>query len=123
MIGPEGTLEAEPGLWVHVVRVASVQSDFVLRELLKESDLYEPLPGNTVILANKALEIIEGEVTPPYSAVWVNVQRDPECLVCGDAVQAARLRDKDEVVSLDQLPIDVEIEFDEDEAQQGVSDK
>ena len=41
------------------------------------------MPGNTVILANSALEIITGQMTPPHSAVWVTVERDPDCLVCG----------------------------------------
>ena len=83
MIGPDGTLEAEPGLWLHVTRVASVQAHLVLNELLKGTDVYEPMPGNTVILANSALEILTGQITPPHSAVWVTVERDPDCLVCG----------------------------------------
>jgi molybdopterin/thiamine biosynthesis adenylyltransferase len=84
MIGKEGTLEAEPGLWLHVVRVASVQADMALNELLKETEIYRTLPGNTVILANTALEIITGQITLPYSAVWATVERNPHCLVCGD---------------------------------------
>jgi molybdopterin/thiamine biosynthesis adenylyltransferase len=88
MIGPEGTLEAEPALWLHVVRVALTQTDFALKFLLKETDQYSPLPTNTVILANNAIEIIAGEVTPPHSALWVQIDRDPHCLVCGDQMQA-----------------------------------
>ena len=83
MIGPGGTLEAEPGLWLHVVRVASVQADMALNELLTGTEIYRSMPGNTVLLANTALEIISGEISPPYSAVWVTVERDPHCLVCG----------------------------------------
>ena len=66
MIGPEGTLEAEPGLWLHVVRVASVQADMALNDLLTGTEIYRSMPGNTVILANTALEIIAGEISPPY---------------------------------------------------------
>ena len=87
MIGPQGTLEAEPGLWLHVTRVASVQAHMVLNELLKGTDVYEPIPGNTVILANTALEIITGQITPPHGAVWVTIDRDPQCLVCGNPLQ------------------------------------
>ncbi|MDZ4671651.1 MAG: ThiF family adenylyltransferase [Phototrophicales bacterium] len=87
MIGPEGTLEAEPALWLHVVRVALTQTDFALKFLLKETDQYSPLPTNTVILANNAIEIIAGEFTPPHSALWVQIDRDPHCLVCGDQMQ------------------------------------
>lgn len=83
MIGSEGTLEAEPGLWLHVVRIASVQADMALNELLKGSEIYRSMPGNTVILANTALEIIAGEMSLPYSAVWATVERNPQCLVCG----------------------------------------
>lgn len=87
MIGPEGTLEAEPGLWLHVVRVASVQADLALNELLQGTNIYKTMPANTVILANTALEIVNGEMSPPYTAVWVNIPRDPHCLVCGDALR------------------------------------
>jgi molybdopterin/thiamine biosynthesis adenylyltransferase len=83
MIGPEGTLEAEPGLWLHVVRIASVQADMALNELLSGTEIYRSMPGNTVILANSALEIVSGEISPPYSAIWATVERDPHCLVCG----------------------------------------
>ncbi len=91
MIGEGGTLEAEPGLWLHVVRVASAQTDIALNHLLIETDAHREMPGNTVILANTALEIIEGEMTPPYSAVWVTITRDPKCLVCGGELQESDL--------------------------------
>lgn len=83
MIGESGTLEAEPGLWLHVTRVATAQAQIVLNELLKGTDVYEPMPGNTVILANSALEIVNGQVSQPQTAVWVTINRDPHCLVCG----------------------------------------
>ncbi len=111
MIGDEGTLEAEPGLWLHVVRVAAAQSDVALRYLLGTDD---ELPANTVILANAALEIIEGTVTPPYGALWVDIQRNPACLVCGDALNAASAE-----MSLDDLAgsvgIDIQAEPGEDQ--------
>jgi molybdopterin/thiamine biosynthesis adenylyltransferase len=87
MIGPNGTLEAEPGLWLHVVRIASAQADLVLNELLKDTSIYKKMPGNTVIMANTALEIMTGQISQPYTAVWVNIERDPHCLVCGDALR------------------------------------
>lgn len=83
LLNEEGTLDAEPGLWLHVVRVASTQADMALNELLRHTPAYRVLPGNTVILANHALEIIEGHTTLPYGAEWVNIKRNPECLVCG----------------------------------------
>ena len=102
MIGPEGTLEAEPGLWLHVVRIASVQADMTLNELLSGTEIYRSMPGNTVILANTALEIVSGEISPPYSAVWVTVERDPHCLVCGHPAlqEAASLDDLAELTGI-----------------------
>ena len=83
MLGPEGTLAAEPGLWLHVTRVAAAQAQLALNELLRGSPAHEPLPGNTVLLANRALEIIEGQRTLPQGAVWASIERKPDCLVCG----------------------------------------
>ncbi len=103
MIGPEGTLEAEPGLWLHVVRIASVQADLVLNELLKDAPIYKKMPTNTVILANTALEILTGQISQPYTAVWVNIERDPHCLVCGDALQNELAGEAKEEVSLTDL--------------------
>lgn len=101
MIGPGGTLEAQPGLWMHVVRVAAAQADLALNELLRGASAYRELPGNTVILANVALEILSGEVALPQTALWATVERDPDCLVCG-----GRWREREGAVSamsLDQL--------------------
>jgi molybdopterin/thiamine biosynthesis adenylyltransferase len=104
MIGPEGTLEAEPGLWLHVVRVAAIQADITLNELLRETEIYRAMPGNTVVLANTALEIIDGEISPPYTAVWATVERNPHCLVCGDGLQQRMAEgETPHAVSLDEL--------------------
>ena len=102
MIGKEGTLEAEPGLWLHVVRVASVQADMALNELLNGTEIYRSMPGNTVILANTALEIIAGQISLPYTAVWATVERNPHCLVCGDRglAQEASLDDLVEMTGI-----------------------
>ena len=83
MIGPDGTLAAEPGLWLDVVRVAAVQADIALGHLLAPTGQRRPLPANTVILANTYLEIFEGQTALPYSAEWLKVERNARCLVCG----------------------------------------
>jgi molybdopterin/thiamine biosynthesis adenylyltransferase len=114
MIGPEGTLEAEPGLWLHVVRVAAVQADFALKELLRETGLYSALPGNTIILANNAIEIIDGEMTLPHSALWVNIERNPACLVCGDKVRQ-QAEAEQASVSLDELAGEMGIDVEDDQ--------
>lgn len=101
MIGDEGTLEAEPGLWVHVTKVASIQTDLILNELLRGTESGEDMPANTIIVANNEMEIIEGAVNDPHTGLWVDIPRDPECLVCGDR---ARLSQEDHAaVSLDDL--------------------
>jgi molybdopterin/thiamine biosynthesis adenylyltransferase len=106
MIGPDGTIAAEPGLWLHVVRVASAQADMALNELLEGQPIHRDLPANTVILANVPMEILEGITASPYSAQWINVERDPDCMVCGD--EASR------EMSLDTLAGDLMTESDDD---------
>ncbi len=120
MIGETGTLDAEPGLWLHVVRVAAVQADLALNELLVGTSVHVEMPGNTVVLANRSLEIIEGVMSQPHTAVWVNITRDPHCLVCGDAVRRrTRLADAstegDDSLSLDDLMSATGLTLDEDE--------
>lgn len=120
MIGAGGTLEAEPGLWLHVVQIASAQADIALNDMLIGSEVHETMPGNTVIMANRHLEIIEGVMTPPFSAVWTTIPRDPECLVCGDAVrQRKRLADTEsDAMSLDDLmgSVGIALEDENDES-------
>jgi molybdopterin/thiamine biosynthesis adenylyltransferase len=103
MIGKEGTLEAEPGLWLHVARVAAAQADLALNELLRGTAVYKQMPANTVIMANSALEILTGQITPPHSALWVDVARNPHCLVCGEALRNTLSVDTQPVLSLDDL--------------------
>jgi molybdopterin/thiamine biosynthesis adenylyltransferase len=100
MIGPEGTLEAEPGLWLHVTRIASIQADMALNELLRDSEIYRAQPGNTVVVANVALEIVDGQTSFPYSSIWATIDRDPDCLVCGPHY---RERDQTEAFTLQRL--------------------
>lgn len=101
MIREDGTLAAEPGLWIHVARVAAAHADLSLRVLTDEDD---GLPGNTLIMANRALEILNGQTSDPQTAVWVTVDRDPACLVCGERVRENRL----ESVSLADLGVSTE---------------
>jgi len=103
MIGKDGTLEAEPGLWLHVARVAATQADMALNELLAGTNVYKVMPTNTVILANAAIEILSGQISQPYSAEWVNIERDPNCLVCGDALRNDLSGEAHESISLDAL--------------------
>jgi len=106
MIGESGTLEAEPGLWLHVVRVATTQADLTINYLLRNTPQHIHLPANTVILANRFLEIMEGTLTPPYSAMWVQIERDPSCLVCGLEGSRLNLKDQSEepsILSMDDL--------------------
>jgi hypothetical protein len=110
MIGEEGTLEAEPGLWVHVTKVASIQTDIILNELLRGSDASEDMPANTIIVANNEMEIIEDVVNDPHTGLWIEIPRDPECLVCGDRVRLAT-EESHEALSLDDLMTSSGISF------------
>lgn len=109
MIGPDGTIAAEPGLWLHVVRVAGAQADLALNELLTGQPIHRDYPGNTVVLANVAMEIFEGVQVQPYSAQWLTIQRDPNCLVCG--------KPQAQALSLNTLAADLMQDDDDEEAQ------
>jgi molybdopterin/thiamine biosynthesis adenylyltransferase len=116
MIGPDGTLAAEPGLWLHVVRIASAQADMTLNYLLTDTPIHRNMPANTVVMANNYLEIYEGRKTLPYSAEWVSVPRNPDCLVCGHLHRPEEHRPGD--VTLDELANlgHVTLEHDENES-------
>ncbi len=111
LINEAGTLDAEPGLWLHVVRVAATQADMALNTLIEGQPAHRHLPGNTVILANGELEIFEGHRTPPYSAEWVTIQRNPDCLVCGGKYLESAV----ETLSLDSFASDMISFEDEDD--------
>jgi molybdopterin/thiamine biosynthesis adenylyltransferase len=115
MIGPDGTLAAEPGLWLHVVRIAATQADLALNLLLEDTDAYREMPANTVVLANSKLEIYEGRMTQPYSAEWINIPRNPDCLVCGHLHRSSD--EKESPVSLDDLAGLGHVTYEQDENQ------
>ena len=123
MIGAAGTLEAEPGLWVNVTKVAGIQTDLILNELLRGSAVYEEMPANTIIVTNTALDVIEGQENDPHSSIWVDIQRDPDCLVCGQKLKqgvSILVQEDAGAISLDDLAASdlmTDIVFEEDEAE------
>lgn len=118
MIGAAGTLEAEPGLWVNVTKVAGVQTDLIINELLRDTGAHEPLPANTLIVTNSYMDIFEGQESDPHTGIWIEIGRDPDCLVCGDRLKQgiSKLVDDDEgSISLADLAasgLTTDIEFD-----------
>ena len=106
MIGETGALAAEPSLWVNVTKIAGIQTDLVLNELLRGTEYHEAMPGNTIIVANRPLDIIEGEQNDAHTTVWVDIPRDPDCLVCGDRLRrgvSLLAMEDDAAVSLEDL--------------------
>ena len=97
----EQTLRAEPGLWLDVVRVAAAQSYFALTELLHGVNNNGDLRANTLVIANRDMEIFEGVNTPAQGVVWVEIERNPECLVCGEALRESE--DREMPVSFEEL--------------------
>lgn len=87
MIGELGTLDAEPGLWVNVTKVAGIQTDLIINELLRGASAHEEMPANTLIVANSYMDIIEGQESEPHSGLWIEIERDPDCLVCGERLK------------------------------------
>lgn len=102
-IGDDGTLHGEPGLGIHVQRLATIEADWVIRELLREApeSSLEPYGRNTLIFANERLELetaSDGSVVwlPPLSSCWLDIERSPGCLVCS-------LEGQESTLTLDQL--------------------
>lgn len=123
MIGEAGTLEAEPGLWVNVTKVAGIQTDLILNELLRGTSVFEEMPANTIIVTNSALDVIEGQESDPHSSIWVDIQRDPDCLVCGERLRqgvSMLVQEDSGGISLDDLAASdlmTDIVFEEDEVE------
>ncbi len=121
MIGEAGTLEAEPGLWVNVTKVAGIQADLVINELLRGTSAHQPMPANTLIVTNNTMEIIEGQENDPHTGIWIEIGRDPDCLVCGERLKqgVSRLVKEDEgSISLADLAasgLTTDIEFEDDD--------
>ena len=82
----EQELRAEPGLWVDVVRISAAQSYFALATLLAGRE-GGPLHGNTLLLANRDTEFIAGLPTRAQDSLWLEVERNPDCLICGEQVR------------------------------------
>ncbi len=87
MIDESGTLQAEPGLWVNVTKVAGIQADLIINELLRGTASHEAQPANTLIVSNRAMEIVEGAESQPHTGMWIDIGRDPDCLVCGEKLR------------------------------------
>ncbi len=106
MIGEMGTLDAEPGLWVNVTKVAGIQADLIINELLLGTSAHVEMPGNTLLVTNTYMDIIEGRENEPHTGLWIEIERDPDCLVCGEGLkQSLSLLSKDgsDGVSLEDL--------------------
>lgn len=80
----KGTLHGEPGLGIHVKRIASFQSDWAIRELLKgKGSTLTEFPAQVLVFNNEAREIFEDSPKcKPCTGLWVHIQKDPKCLVC-----------------------------------------
>ena len=121
MIGEAGTLEAEPGLWVNVTKVAGIQTDLIINELLRGAGVHEAMPANTLIVTNSAMDIFEGQESDAHTGVWIEIGRDPDCLVCGERLKqgVSLLVDGDEgSISLADLAasgLTTDIEFEDED--------
>lgn len=106
MIGEMGTLDAEPGLWVNVTKVAGIQADMIINELLLGTSAYVEMPGNTLLVTNTYMDIIEGQESEPHTGLWIEIERDPDCLVCGERLKQSLsllAKDDSEGISLEDL--------------------
>lgn len=123
MIGETGTLDAEPGLWANVTKVAGIQTDLIINELLRGTAAHDEMPANTIIVANSYIDIIEGQESVPHTGIWIEIERDSACLVCGEGLKqdVSHLAREDEGgISLDDLAASdlmTDIVFEEDDAE------
>lgn len=121
MVGETGVLASEPGLWVNVTKVAGIQTDMILNKLLSGTSVHQEMPANTIIVSNVSMDIIEGQVSDPHTSIWAEIERDPDCLVCGERLKqgVSLLAEQDSgEISLDDLAASdliPDIVFDEDE--------
>ena len=67
--------------------MAGIQTDLIINELLRGTSAHEEMPANTLIVANSYLDIIEGQESDPHSGLWIEIARDPDCLVCGERLK------------------------------------
>ena len=106
LVGETGVLASEPGLWVNVTKVAGIQTDLILNELLTGSAAHQEMPANTVIVTNVYMDVIEGQESEPHTSIWVEIARDPDCLVCGERLKqgvSLLAKEDDGAISLDDL--------------------
>ena len=121
LVGAAGTLDTEPGLWVNVTKIAGIQTSLILNELLQNSPAHEEMPANTIIVTNAYMDIIEGRDNDPHTSIWAEIERDPDCLVCGERLQQGvnnLASESSGEISLDDLATSdlmTDIVFEEDE--------
>ena len=121
LIGETGALAAEPGLWVSVTKIAGIQTSLILNELLRGTAAHHEMPANTIIAANTYIDIIEGQESDPHTGIWLEIQRDPDCLVCGERLKqgvSMLVREDEGNISLDDLAASdlmTDIVFEEDD--------
>lgn len=96
-------VRAQPGLGVHVARVAVAAADWALRLIIANTDILKNLPGNLLIVANDEMEIGSDSKGNPVvlqsgMGKWLQIKRIQSCLVCSlpDPVRSNTL-------SIDQL--------------------
>ena len=109
-------------MWVNVTKVAGIQTDLIINELLRGTDFHDAVPANTIIVTNGYMDIIEGDESDPHTGIWIEIQRDPECLVCGERLKSGvsmLVQEDDGGISLDDLAASdlmTDIIFEEEEA-------
>lgn len=83
---PFDEVKAEPGLGMHITRVAAALADWALRLLIDDEEVMKQFDHNLVILANERFQIGTRGDKPvyiePQSAWWTTIEQNEHCLVC-----------------------------------------
>ena len=80
-------VKAEPGLGMHVHRIALAAADWAMRVLVDDETVLPFHQGNLVILSNERYVYGSDEqgndlVLPPFSSYWTTIPKVPGCLIC-----------------------------------------
>ncbi len=87
---PRDEFKAQPGLGIHVARIATLFADWSVRFLIRDEKILGRFPGNLAILSNSLYTIgTDGDgnniTIEPSSAFWMRVPQSVGCHMCNPA--------------------------------------
>jgi len=94
---PPDEVRAEPGLGIHVGRVALLAADWAMRFLINDPKVLKPYSHNLAVIANEEMEIGESKgkpvILPPGGVYWMTIGQQKGCSVCDTQLTGQSLDD------------------------------